>query len=303
MPAGPTAQVAPPAGSVLRASLTALGAFILTVLLFWVMAPGFREAAGAVGVHVQAGPDPAFAASLGAERDSLRSRYWGNLAACRPEQEADPVNDAPPDLPSPEGRASSAPEADEAPVALEAAPPPPPPPSPPEPEPRPDAGTKPKPKATRSQGGTKTQAAEKPAPRRTQRPGEALVIPKGAADMGFLQGCWKSDAGLSDGRYHQPVLTYFCFSDAGGRATHRTDMLGPSGRSVRASCTSPGTASLSGGRLVIRVARAPCRGERGAFAPGTVTCVQSSAGAAQCTFQSQGASPAKARITRMAGRG
>jgi hypothetical protein len=274
------------------------GAFLLTILLCWLFAPGFRTATGTlVAPPRTAGPDPDLLASLGAERDSLRSKYWGNLAACVPEK--DTLEEAPPELPLPEGRDLAAPETDEAPVPLEAAAPPPPPEPEPEPE-KPDP--EPKPKARAKPRADAKPAADKPKSRPTQKPGEQLIIPPGAKDLGFLQGCWKSDAGLADTVYGQPVLTYLCFPDGGGRATHRTDMLGPGGR-ARATCPSSGKASLSGGKLVIRVQMARCKGWNGAFSPATITCTARSAGAAQCVFHSDGGSPARARITRQGGRG
>jgi hypothetical protein len=291
-------------------AMMAGGAFVLTILLCWLFAPGFREAAGSLAVTRPAfGPDPDLQAELGAERDELRSRYWGNLAACRPDRETDPADEAPPELPMPEGRDQEAPSAGDAPTALEAAPPPPPPPPPPEPEPVPEEarepeprdapkpGRKPKPARQAKPEGDKPAPAAKPKPKGA-RPGEQLVIPAGSTDMGFLKGCWKSDAGLMDGRYHQPILMYLCFPDGGGRVTQSTHMLGPSGRTPRATCSSGGKATLSGGRLVIRVAKAPCKGERGAFSPGTITCVSRSSSAASCTFLSDNGVPAKARITR-----
>ncbi|MDR1037841.1 MAG: hypothetical protein LBT40_15160 [Deltaproteobacteria bacterium] len=244
----------------LRAALAAVVAFLLAVLLFFLLSPGFRGAATAIPADPLAGVDAGREEGLRLELADLQGRYRDRLRGCAPAEEARPDDESPPALPEPE-RLEEPPEAGEAPAALEAEAPPPPPP--PEPE---------KPKA-----------------------GSELEIPEDAKDLAFLEGCWKSDAGLINSLTRQPLFCIYCFQPD-GKATVRVEELDRSGRLTQ-TCRATATARLQGGKLRIRDTGARCPNGR-RYKPDTVLCSPSKDGAANCTLQSDGGKLARTRITR-----
>jgi hypothetical protein len=293
---GQPAQL-PPAGApagppFLRAALTALGAFLLASLACYLRAPGFRSAAGAAGSDpaAAAGPADGLEAGLREELDALRDRYRGQLSACVPEAPEPPPDYGDlPGLPVPEGLpATPPPAAGDPPSGLEAAPPPPPAPKPrprPRPEPRPEPRTDPR------QDGQAT-------PRTRPAPGGRLQIPDNPTDLAFLEGCWKSDAGIFN-RSGTPLYCIYCF-DGNGRATAKVEELDERGR-VTQTCTGSATARFSGGKLTIRDSGTRCPSGPG-YVPDTVICQPSSGGVAVCTLQSDGGSVIPTRITYQGGR-
>jgi outer membrane biosynthesis protein TonB len=288
-PAGPAAREGEGPGA-LRVSLAALGAFLFAVLIFWLLSPGFRDTAAAVPEE-----DPAAGAGserergLRAELDGLKDRYLRTLSACRPE-EPEPVDTSPPELPGPEAPEAVPPSAGDAPLPLEAAEPPPPPPEEepePEPEPAVDADQPPKPKPP-------VASAKAPAEPRNKAGGQ-LVIPKDAKDLGFLKGCWRSDAGMYDTINRMPIIYVYCFTESGG-ASVRVEEKNRGG-AIRNVCTASGRATLSGGRVVIRDTGAKCPPGVAPYTPATVTCEQSSGRAASCYVQSDGGRRLTTRFT------
>jgi hypothetical protein len=256
---------------------------VLAVLLFLLLSPGFRRAASAIPAQdPAAGLDNAAEDSLQAELSRLKGRYRDTLLACRPVEPEPPPEDEPLTLPDPERVEEPPPSAGDAPLAREAAAPPPPPPEP-EPEPEPvQEPDKPKPKP-------------KPAPKPSKpkpKPGGRLEIPEGATDVSFLEGCWKSDAGLTN-NWGQPVLCYYCFSGS-GKASMRVEEVG---RGSGRKCTASATAKLTGGGLTIRDTGARC-GAGPSYVPSTIRCTPSKGGAANCRVQSDGRPSMSTRITR-----
>jgi hypothetical protein len=266
----------------LRPALAALGVFLLALLLFFALSPGFRSAAGALpGPGPSAGLVPEIEEGLRAELRGLKDRYRDSLRACRPDDALPPVDDEPLSLPDPEGREEPPPSAGDAPRALEAAPPPPPPPTEePKPDPKPDPKPAEKPKS----------AAPKP------KAGGRLQIPQGAKDVSFLKGCWKSDAGIFN-RMGTPLYCYYCF-DGNGHAKVRVEELDRRGRVTR-TCRATATARLSGGKLHIRDTGARCPSPPN-YVPDTVVCTPTGA-AANCQLQSDGGRRFPTRITYQGG--
>ncbi|MDR1081770.1 MAG: hypothetical protein LBQ79_12630 [Deltaproteobacteria bacterium] len=270
--------------SVISAAFVAVAVFLIALALFWLLAPGFRTAAGAVGsAPLDPGPDPGLASSLSSELASLKARYRGTLAACRSESEVTPDESAP-TLPPPEVRDKGAPAVHDAPVPLEAAPPPPPPPAPPDPEssdkPKPEPSEKPKPKPSYQ---------PKPKPPATPQAGQDLTIPPGAKDVGFLEGCWKADSGILDQVYRRPIDWEYCFTGSGNARLRIT--------SATFTCSASGKAVLSGGKLRIKAGSAPCSRGNPTFNPSSIVCTPRT-GAAYCTLQGEGGPVIQTRMTR-----
>jgi hypothetical protein len=239
----------------------------LAVLLFWLLGPWFRAAGG--GVPAEPPEDFAYGEGTGKENAlrselaGLKARYKETLMACGPEQPPPapaplPAEEPPPALPEPEGReAAPPPSASVAPQALEAAPPPPPKP----------------------------------------KDGDELAIPEDATDLAFLEGCWKSDAGIYNTVTGVPIYVYYCFSSGGGKASVRVDELNSRGGKIR-SCNGSANATLSGGKVRIRAGRIRCGGTGRVYVPSTINCSPSSGGAARCTLQSDGGRRLDTKITR-----
>jgi hypothetical protein len=161
--------------------------------------------------------------------------------------------------------------------------PPPPPPPPPEEKPKEDPKAKPKEKP-------------KEKPKGGQQRGGQLRIPDNPSDLSFLQGCWKSDAGIVDRINRMPLMYYYCFNGSTGAASVRVEEQDNRGR-VRNVCTTTGKARLSGKGVTIRDNGAKCPGSVPNYVPGTVNCAPSSGGSARCTVQSDGGPRIQTRFT------
>jgi outer membrane biosynthesis protein TonB len=274
----------------------AAGAFILFIGLFFLLAPGFRKAASAIPASDPTlGVDPSLEANLRGELRDLKGRYQDSLHACRPEEP--PEAPEPLDLPDPDRLPETpAPSAGDAPEALEAEPPPPPPPEP-EPKPDPKPAPKPDPKPAAKpvpKPDPKPAPAPKPKPRYSQ--GEELRLPDNPSDLSFLEGCWKTDAGLRNSSTGQPIFDIYCF-DGKGHATERTDEYDNKGRKKQ-TCTATATATVTGGRLRMRDTGSRCPdGTR--YNRVTVQCEPRSGGAAQCNYLNDSGKKARVRITYM----
>jgi hypothetical protein len=253
--------------------IAALGVFLIVLVLFGALSPGFRKAAGAVTAKPLELPrDTGLEDDLRSELAALKRHYHDTLMACRPDDPEPGLEDAPLALPDPNLESlQPPPSSGDAPTALESAPPPPPPPPPtPEPEPEPEPGPDPKPKPK-----PKPKPAEG-----TQRRGGSLKIPDNPKDLSFLKGCWRADAGIYD-RFGNSVSYNYCFSANGG-ASVRVDVRGSSGRGST-TCNTTGRASLSGGGVTIQDGGAKCaNGVR--FNPARVICRPGKGGAASCAI-------------------
>ena len=120
----------------------------------------------------------------------------------------------------------------------------------PRPEPKPAPKPEPRPKP-------------KPAPRK----GDSMEIPKDAArekDLGFLEGCWASETGLTAVPSGKPVVVEYCF-DKNGNGKRYEHVEG------RQSCVGPGTARFRGNSLHLESPYAECPdGSR--FVPHSIDC-------------------------------
>jgi hypothetical protein len=126
--------------------------------------------------------------------------------------------------------------------------------------------------------------------------GEEFRLPDDPADLSFLEGCWKTDAGLVNGRTGLPIFTIYCF-DGNGRAAKRIDEYNRKGRKIR-SCVGTATASVTGGMMRMRSTAARC-GDGDSFIPATVQCEPRSGGAAQCNIVTASGSRTRIRMTYM----
>jgi hypothetical protein len=159
--------------------------------------------------------------------------------------------------------------------------------------PEPERGGEPPPEAANAPVPLEAAAAAPPPP----KDGDQLVIPDDPTDLGFLEGCWKSDSGMRDRIEGMPMYAIYCF-DKEGKASHSIEMMDSSNKRVRRTCNSSAKATVKGKQLRIRAQSARCGGSRMTFVPSTIQCTYRSASAAVCTFQSDGFGKSPTRITR-----
>jgi hypothetical protein len=122
-----------------------------------------------------------------------------------------------------------------------------------------------------------------------------LKLPAEGGDLAFLDGCWKSDAGLKVVPEGLPGHYVYCFSGGTGEASVRAEVLRRDGSLLR-TCVTTGTARLEGGVLFIEDQGPVCPGVPD-FVPTTVTCMPGMGGAADCKVQSRGAEEIPTRFT------
>jgi len=104
-----------------------------------------------------------------------------------------------------------------------------------------------------------------------------LKIPtekSGPTPMKFLEGCWKSDAGILETLTRKPIIITFCF-DADGNGQRTLTYANGS------TCKGPAKARLDGTKLEIKANRAPCS-NGGMFSAATTQCRPDSDGTAHC---------------------
>lgn len=130
-----------------------------------------------------------------------------------------------------------------------------------EPAPAPKPAPKPEPKPA-----PKPEPRPKPAPRK----GDNMEIPRDAArqkDLGFLEGCWASETGLTAVPSGKPVVVEYCF-DKNGNGKRYEHVEG------QQSCVGPGTARFRGNSLHMESPYAECPdGTR--FVPHSIDCTGS----------------------------
>ncbi len=113
-------------------------------------------------------------------------------------------------------------------------------------------------------------------------PGNEIKLPSnsGSSDVSFIQGCWNSDAGLSDSVTNNPVIVKYCFDSAGNGS-----------RSIfHASYVCTGTAIAAmreNGELVIKdMEKATCSGQVSkSYNPYTTVCQNDGNGKVRCLMQ------------------
>jgi hypothetical protein len=123
-----------------------------------------------------------------------------------------------------------------------------------------------------------------------------LVIPDKPGDLGFLEGCWKSDAGMVDKLNQMPVIMWYCFRGGSGQATVRVEELDESGR-IRNVCSASGNARLAGRGVVITDSGARCPAGQLGYNPFRIECSPGSGEAASCTVRDGSGAGIKTRFT------
>ena len=131
----------------------------------------------------------------------------------------------------------------------------------------PDPVPAPKPKPAPAPSVQQPKPAPKPAPRPAPRKGEAMQIPKDAAqkkDLSFLEGCWSSETGLTSSRTGGPVVVEYCFDKNGNGSRFEREEGGD-------VCRGPGKARFKGNRLYMESEYARCPGGRN-YVPHWIEC-------------------------------
>lgn len=112
-----------------------------------------------------------------------------------------------------------------------------------------------------------------------------LKIPtekSGPTPMKFLEGCWKSDAGIFDKLTRKPITVTFCY-DANGNGQRTVTYADGS------TCKGAAGARLDGTTLEMKADRAPCANGI-TFSAGTTRCRPDSDGTAHCDNTGEGES-------------
>ncbi|MDR1041098.1 MAG: hypothetical protein LBR80_13235 [Deltaproteobacteria bacterium] len=122
-----------------------------------------------------------------------------------------------------------------------------------------------------------------------------LKLPAEGDDLAFLDGCWKSDAGLIIVPEGLPGHYVYCFSGGTGAASVRVEVHRWDGSLLR-TCATTGAARLEGGVLIIEDLGPECS-DVPDFVPTTVKCVPGIGGAADCRVQSTGLNEIPTRFT------
>ncbi|MDR1082137.1 MAG: hypothetical protein LBQ79_14575 [Deltaproteobacteria bacterium] len=125
-------------------------------------------------------------------------------------------------------------------------------------------------------------------------PGYELTLPGDTEDLAFLNGCWKSDAGLHSFPEHLPFHYVYCFSEGSGTARVLLEETAADGTRAR-TCAAEGTASIEDGILVILDDGPKCDSGSN-FKPVRVECVPGGGGAADCMYYG-GRNPSRTRFT------
>lgn len=127
-----------------------------------------------------------------------------------------------------------------------------------------------------------TAPLEKPAPLAMQ-PGNEMEMPSNLKplDVKFLEGCWNSDAGLTNSKTGDPVIVEYCF-DASGNG--RRTVNEPDDK-----CTGAAKATIhENGDLVIDdQGNATCGRHRGGYSPYSTVCQRDEDGKAGCFLQNK----------------
>ena len=101
-----------------------------------------------------------------------------------------------------------------------------------------------------------------------------LVIPENASDPGFMAGSWRCDTGLANKRTGEAVVFEFAFDKSGkgqGIILEKRDR-----------CTGDATARFQGGVLHIDLGPQRCENSSTGYAPVSIDCRTTPAGASQC---------------------
>jgi hypothetical protein len=112
--------------------------------------------------------------------------------------------------------------------------------------------------------------------------GDELTIPEGADpdDVSFLEGCWKSDAGIQDSVTELPIFAVYCL-DAKGRGTCVFELYDKEGRQT-GSCSGGAAAKRSGNTITITNDGPLCAETGRRFTVDVLTCVVGEGGSPSC---------------------
>ncbi|MDR1312931.1 MAG: hypothetical protein LBQ12_04350, partial [Deltaproteobacteria bacterium] len=129
---------------------------------------------------------------------------------------------------------------------------------------------------------------EPPAPELPPGPpeeGAQIRLPPGDGDLSFLEGCWKSEAGLSGTMSGNRLHYVYCFG-TDGAAQVRVEVLDGSGKTAF-YCPATGKAEMKSGVLTIKDSGGKCPADEPDFAETTVVCSPVQGKDADCVIQSQ----------------
>jgi hypothetical protein len=125
---------------------------------------------------------------------------------------------------------------------------------------------------------------------------EELIIPEDTQNLAFLEGCWVSDAGLTELISGLPVTYKYCF-DTTGKAKVTVEQFDKDGN-FKDSCHAEGNATIEGTTLMINDTGPHCPDSKSRYVPTTVVCSQeTTGGAASCNLQSVGGIPLESMFT------
>lgn len=234
--------------NLLRVLLAALLTLLLLSLLFFLLFPELRLLFTRAPFY-----DPTVTDTLEERLYSFKLDYLEKIEAC-------PVEEAQLKVPLEKTSPVYQEEPEEDPSELYSV-------APPKPEPTPEP--KPTPKET---------------PKETPKVGGAMNIPDGDPnDLSFLEGCWKSDAGVFEVTSKRPVYDIYCF-DKNGRGTLKTELYDKKGNKAD-TCTTSASATRSANRVVIVDNGAKCPKEKINFTRYQMNCQKSSNERTQCNIR------------------
>ncbi|MDR2198789.1 MAG: hypothetical protein LBR53_04935 [Deltaproteobacteria bacterium] len=255
--------------NLLRISLTAILTAFLLLAALYLFFPGLRDFLSPRKTFHDDGRESGLAEDL----YSLREKYQFLLNGCGTEVAA--LELAPlPKAPLDEG----APGEDDLfdPFSVTA----PAPEPPPAPKPAPKAMPKPPQAAPKP-----PQAAPKPPKAPDPKVGASLSIPEGGDpnDLSFMEGCWKSDAGIKESSSGRPIFDVYCF-DKNGRGTLTTELYDKSGKRID-TCSTSVRVTRSKGQVKVVDNGAKCPKEGFSFTQYALTCTSESKNRTACKYR------------------
>jgi hypothetical protein len=108
-------------------------------------------------------------------------------------------------------------------------------------------------------------------PRMAPDVGDSFVIPEGDQDdLSFLEGCWKSDAGLKNSSTGLPLFAIYCLDDK-GQGTSTFELYDKKGKRID-TCVGKAVAKRKGESVVIVNDGPRCKKDGAKFTVDTLTC-------------------------------
>jgi hypothetical protein len=115
--------------------------------------------------------------------------------------------------------------------------------------------------------------------------GSELVIPEDPNDLSFLEGCWKSDAGLKNSSTGMPIVIIYCL-DANGKGTSTIDLYDNRNRYLE-RCSGPATSRREGNKVIISNTGPACPKSGTRFTPDYLTCSSGKRGRTACQVENR----------------